>query len=677
MGKYLYIIACLLLGVIACRKSEDYKFSTPLAIDSRIVRVDVPADTTRIIVYADGDWKMEPVAETPWLQLQTNSGHGKGEVLVQVKDNSGQLPRAAKLVVRGGGKTDTIVLQQKGIVPTLTLADKTAQTISNGGTYKTAINTNIPMNLMTITYSYDSTGATNWVSGLQIKDGYLFFKTDTNQLSVIRSVVMRLSYLDALGTTTKDTLLIQQKPGMSFEGAVQKDFAYVKQALANGVINENIYVEGIVVSDKGHPNIAQNLNTPANKHVLDKTENSIAVYVQSLDGTSGLYFRTATPGDNIFNFNDRVKIWLKGTSVQQLQNPARTIISNLDVLHIMKKDVGTTSLLPKEKYMADLTDNDLYTYTKLKDVEISIPSGSFTNINEGYTARMDCYPMNIRDIQGNSMYMLTNLDVPYRRDGKQVPQGSGTIAGILVHEEYDRYGGNIGRYAIRHLKREDIALSDDRNNGFSKVLAEWSRFKNEYANTPTDALNPLTPDIGTGRITQSSKTWLDFTANGITGTTDYNGLLQEPTTNKGAVTNGGWGCKGWWNTVTNTGEYWAMEVSSAGISTPLSMQIEGNTDIGGPRNFVAEWSVNNSTWNSIGSFTFEDVANWSNTLLTQVAGFKVLNFQLPPAASGQNHLYIRLRVANKNVGTTNAATGGTLTTTTSCRLVHVSLKYNK
>ncbi len=677
MRKYLYIIACLLLGIIACRKSEDYKFSTPLAIDSRIVRVDALADTTRIIVYADGDWKMEPVSETPWLQLQTNSGRGKGEVLVQVKDNSGQLPRAAKLVVRGGGKSDTIVLQQKGIVPLLTLTDKTAQTISNGGTYKTAINTNIPLNLMTVACSYDSTGSANWISELQIKDGYLFFKTDTNQLSVMRSMVLRLSYLDALGTTTRDTLLIQQKPGMSFEGAVQKDFAYVKQALNNGIINENIYVEGIVVSDKGHPNIAQNLNNPANKHVLDKTENSIAVYVQSLDGSSGLYFRTKTPGDNIFNFNDRVKIWLKGTSVQQLQNPARTIISNLDVLHIMKKEVGISSLQPKEKYMADLTDNDLYTYTKLKDVEISIPNGSFTNINEGYTARMDCYPMSIRDVQGNSMYMLTNLDVPYRRDGKQVPQGSGSIAGILVHEEYDRYGGNIGRYAIRHLKREDIALNDDRNNGFSKVLAEWSRFKNEYANTPTATQHPLTPDIGTGRMTQSSKTWLDYTANGITGTTDYNGLIQEPATNKGAVTNGGWGCKGWWNTTTNAGEYWEMEVSSAGIVTPISLQIEGNTDIGGPRNFVVEWSVNNSTWTNAGNFTFEDVANWSNTLLTQVAGFKVLNFQLPQAASGQDHLYIRLRVANKNVGTTNAATGGTLTATTSCRLVHVSLKYNK
>ncbi|QJB33476.1 BACON domain-containing protein [Chitinophaga oryzae] len=682
MKKYLFnyytlIAAGILLMVAACRKTEDYRFSTPLAIDARIIRLGAAADTTRFIVYADGDWNLELAAETPWLQLQTTSGHGKSDALVEVTDNSGQLPRAAKLVVKGGGKSDTIVLQQKGLTPALAIMDETAQTIANGGTYKSVINTNVPLDLMTVGYGYDSTGTVNWLSGLQVKDGYLFFKVDTNQLPVARTVMLRLSYLDALGTTTKDSIVIKQQPGMSYEGAVQKDFAYVKQSLANGLVSENIFVEGIVISDKGHPNMAQNLNKPTDKHSLDKTENSIAVYVQSVDGSSGLYFKTKTAGDNIFNFNDRVKIWLKGVTVQQLQNPSRTIVSGIDVHHIMKKDAGTGLLQPREKYMSALTDNDLYTYVKLKDVEISVPSGAFTNINEGYAARMDCYPLNIRDIQGSSMYMLTNLDVLYRRDGRRVPQGSGTVAGIVVHETYDRYGGNIGKYAIRHLKREDIALNEDRANGFSQVLVEWSRFKTEYAATPTETQNPLTPDAGSGRIYQSGKKYLDFTSSGITPTTDYNGLLQEPTTNKGAVSNGGWGCKGWWNAATNAGESWMIEVSTKGISSPLSLQVEGNSDIGGPRNFVAEWSADNAAWNGLGNFTFQDVANWSNTLLTQVAGQKVLNFQLPQAASGQDKLYIRLRVANKTAGTTNAATGGSITATATCRLSHVSLKYNK
>jgi hypothetical protein len=673
-------ILFLLILITACRKEEERRFSTELAVDSRIVRLNAAPDTTRIIVYADGDWKMETAEEADWITVQIASGSGKGDALVAVTDNADKLPRMMKLIVRSKGKTDTIQLQQRGLVPAILINDTTAQSIANGGILKTPITTNVPLDKMEVSYQYDATGQVNWISQLQITDGYLYFKVDTNKTTAERTAFLRLSYLDALGTTVKDSIRVKQYLGISYKDAVAKDFAYVKQTLAAGLVDENIYVEGIVVSDKGHPNIAKNQNSAANKHNLDKTDNAISVYVQSPDGKSGLYFKTKTPGENIFNFNDRVKIWLKGTTLTKLSNPGRAVISGVTVTNIMQKDGQSAALLPREKYMNELTDEDLYTYVKLKDVELSIPFGAFTNINEGYTARMDCYPASIRDIRGNSMYMLTNLDVPYRRDGNAVPQGSGSITGIIVSETYERYGGNIGKYAIRHLKRSDIDLKADRNNGFSKVLVEWSRFKNEYAATPTQTANPLTPDIGEGKITQSAKPAMDFTANGLYTTTDYNGLIQETATVKGAITNGGWGSKNWWNTTTNKGEYWEIAVSTAGLSQPISLQIDGNVDIGGPRNFVVEWSDKNdatAVWSQVSTFTFEDVANFSNTLLTQVAGYKALNFQFPQAASGLANLYIRLRVADKNTGTTTSPTGGTLTAATACRLVHVSIKYNK
>ncbi|WP_295128781.1 DUF5689 domain-containing protein [uncultured Chitinophaga sp.] len=678
MKKLLLAVSAVLLVTAACRKTEYYKFSTDLAIDSRTITIAAPADTTKFIVYADGDWSVEPIDTASWLTLTAKSGSGKGQAVAQLTDNSVNLPRFVRLLVKAGGKTDTVRLQQRGLVPTLAIADVSAQTIANGGTFKTPVNTNVPMEQMVVSYTHRTEGQQNWVSDLRIEKGYLYFKADTNHTAAARTSVLKLTYKDALNVTISDTLAISQLPGIDYEGATARGFDYIKTTLAAGVVNESIYFEGVVVSDKGHPNITQNLNN-TDKHTLSKTENAIAVYIQSADGTKGIYLKTKTPGDNIYNFNDRVKVWLKGTTVQRLSGPDRVIITGVETKHIMAKNAGTTPLLPREKYMSELTDNDLYTYVKLKDVEISIPSGSFTNINEGYAARMDCYPTSIRDIQGNSMYMLTNLDVPYRRDGKLVPQGSGTIAGIIVNEKMDRFGGNIGRYAIRHLSREDIALNADRNAGFSKVLVEWSRFRAEYNSAPTAEANPLTPETGTGRIYHSTRQPLDFTANGNYATTDYNGLLQEPLTVKGAVTNGGWGSKNWWPTpATTTGAYWSIETSTAGITTPISLQLEGNTDIGGPRNFIVEWSGdNNAPFQQVGTFTFEDVANFSNTLLTQLPGYKAVNFQFPQAASGLTNLYIRVRVANKNVGTTTSATGGTLGATTNSRLGHVSIKYNK
>ncbi len=542
-----------------------------------------------------------------------------------------------KLIVRAGNRTDTVSLQQRGLTPQIAIADTTLQSIANGGSLKSVITTNVPLDKMSVSYRFDDPAQEGWLKEATISNGYLFLKADTSKSAAQRTGMLTLSYLDALGSTTRDSVRIRQHPGIDFTGAVLKDFAYVKQSLAAGAIDENIYIEGIVISDKGHPNIAKNNNTATNKHTLDKSENAVAVYIQSMDGASGIYFKTQTPGDNIFSFNDHVKIWLKGATLAKLANPDRVVITGIVAPQVMQKESRTAMLQPREKYIGELTDNDLYTYVKLRDVEISVPSGSFTNINEGYTARMDCYPTHIRDIRGNGMYMLTNLDVPYRRDGEQVPQGSGTIAGVIVSETMDRYGGNIGKYAIRHLRRDDIALQNARENGLSNVLAEWSRYKSEFAATPTATQNPLTPEIGAGRLWQTTKTGLDFTSSGIGAATDYNGLLQETATVKGAVSNGGWSTKNWWNTTANKGEGWMIEVSTAGITTPISLQLEGNSDIGGPRNFTVEWASTNddaANWTSVGTFTFQDVANWSNTLLTQVAGSKVVNFQFRRLRAG-------------------------------------------
>ncbi|WP_341837216.1 DUF5689 domain-containing protein [Chitinophaga pollutisoli] len=684
MKQYLrYILAAGAMASLfaACRKTEDYKFTTELAIDQRIVRLNAAADTTQLIVYAEGPWTIAPIDNAEWVKLQSSSGDGKGSIRAEVTSNEGNLPRAVKLLVKAGSLTDTISLQQRGLVPQVAIADTTVQSISNGGMLKTVIATNVPLEQMSISYRYDAPATENWLSNLTISNGYLLVKADTNRSADARSGVVTLSYLDALGTTTRDSVRIRQHPGISFEGAIQKDFAYIKQLLAAGTIDENIYIEGIVISDKGHPNIARNANSASNKHVIDKTENAVAIYVQSLDGTSGLYLKAKTAGDNIFSFNDHVKIWLKGATLSRISNPDHAIVSGIVAQQVMQKDSRTTPLLPREKYIGDLTDADLYTYLKLREVEISVPFGAFTNINEGYVARTDCYPTHIRDIHGDGLYMLTNLDVPYRRNGERVPQGSGTITGILVHEKHDRYGGNIGKYAIRHLSRENIALQDARENGFSNVLVEWSRFRNEYAATPTASLNPLTPETGAGRIWQTTKTGLDFTGGtGIGAATDYNGLLQEPSTVKGAISNGGWSTKNWWNATANRGESWMIEVSTAGISQPVSLQLEGNSDIGGPRNFIVEWASSNDAdtdWNSVGTFTLQDVTNWSNTLLTQVPGFKVVNFQFPQAASGLQQLYIRVRVANKTAGNTTNPSGASIGANVLSRLAHVSVKYNK
>ncbi|MCC8424580.1 BACON domain-containing protein [Mucilaginibacter sp. UR6-11] len=675
--RYLLFFSLLLSVVISCKK-EPTSFSTDLAVDRRIVRVADSAANTHILVYADGNWTASLQNSPDWVKLDKTSARGKGEIIATVKSNAGNLPRAANILISANNKTDTISLQQRGLVPVINITDATANGIANGGVMKTGIVTNIPFNLMQHTEVYGATGGTNWITNVAINGTNLNFTLGQNPLAQTRQAVLKLSYLDALGTLNQDSVIVTQNPKGGYDNAVAKDFDYVK-TLPAGVVTQDIYIEGVIISDKGNPNMGQNANSATNKHVVDKTENSITSYIQSLDGRSGFRIRAKTGGDNIYGRNEVVKIWLKGVNLIKETNPSRTTIDQVPSINVMSK-VAAAPVQPRDIYMKDLTDNDTYTYVKLKDVEISIPNGSFFNINEGYIARTDEYPLNIRDINGDSMYMLTNIDVPYRRDGNPVPQGSGTIAGILVHEDLPRYGGNIGKFAIRHITRDDIALQSDRNAGFSNVLVEWSRFKTENVTGATAAKNPLTPDTGTGTLTQSQKGALDFTSSGIFVGGDYNGLLIESTTVKGVIANGAWGANTWWNDAKNIGASWNIKTSTTGITKPISLQIEGASNIGGPTNFITEWSTTGTDvgpWNLVAEYTMQDITDFTNTLLTQVPGHKVVNVQFPLAASGLPNLYIRLRVKNKTVGTTTSPAAGTLTAAGVSRLGHVSIKYNK
>ena len=670
----------ILMTIWGCKKQELVSFNTDLALNARIVKIADSAATTRIQVYADETWEVSAKAND-WLKLDKTTGAGKSDFLATVTSNKDKLPRAVEIYVKAKGKTDTVIIQQRGLTPTVNIVDANMNAVAGAGKMKTVLTTNVPFDLIKKELVYKTTGQSNWVGDLSFDGTYMFINVLASTTPQSREAMLRLSYLDAMGTTVKDSILITQSPVGEYQNALLKDFAYVK-SLGAGVVAEDIYIEGIVSVDKGNPNTALNANSATNKHVIDKTENGITVYIQSLDGKSGLRLRTKTAGDHIFGKNEKVKLWLKNTTITKTATPATTTISNVPSLNVMEKIDSPTPLVARELYMKDLVDNDIYTFVKLKDVELSVSAGTMYNINEGYVARTDCYPANIRDINGNSMYMLTNSDVPYRRPGTQAPQGSGTISGVVVYETIARFGGNIGKYAIRHTSKDDIQLRNERNQGFSNVLVEWDRFRSELQTGATLASNPLTPSIGTGKMSHSEFADLNYTAAaGIYGSVEYNGFIAASGVGKDQVTNGAFATRGWWNDSKNRGGALMLQVSTVGITNPLSLQVVGYVLTGAPTNYVIEWSTSNNmdtgTWNPVSEFTFQDVANWTSTLLTQSPGGKTMNFNLPVATLGLNNLYIRIKAKSKAAGSATSATGGVYLPASAAYFGHISLKYNK
>jgi hypothetical protein len=129
--------------------------------------------------------------------------------------------------------------------------------------------------------------------------------------------------------------------------------------------------------------------------------------------------------------------------------------------------------------------------------------------------------------------MYTNTVCTYRYDGERLPQGSGKLSGVIVHERFSRFEwengkdlldmeifeslGNIGTYQIRHQTKSDITdgMAMDYKDSFSELLLEY-----RYWN-PDSQNGVLKPSYGTnGWFTHTYQEKytgdgaLDFTAEG-------------------------------------------------------------------------------------------------------------------------------------------------------------------
>ncbi|MBZ4192261.1 BACON domain-containing protein [Niabella beijingensis] len=208
MNRSISLFAFVTLLIAGCKK-EDTVFNTDLALDSRFIILNAPADTTKIVVYADGNWTMENRDNASWITVQNGAGKGTGYAIISVPDNASDYPRAATLLFMSGSKTDTLKLGQRGvIVPALAITATSVAAPGMGGAVETAINTKFPLSAIGVTYGYSA--GDSWISGLQIADGKMSFNVAANETAEARSGKIYLSYTDILGTNLSDSLTVNQ-----------------------------------------------------------------------------------------------------------------------------------------------------------------------------------------------------------------------------------------------------------------------------------------------------------------------------------------------------------------------------------------------------------------------------------------------------------------------------------
>ena len=283
-------------------------------------------------------------------------------------------------------------------------------------------------------------------------------------------------------------------------GVRADDFAALRAEAAGRTVRlaPGTQLEALVVSDYRSQNMELNPNVSWDK--VDLGENLRTAYVESPDGRYGFRLRFAGIYENRLERGDRVRLDLGGCSLTGETDPERYTVDGLCAANVEVLERGV-ALPAKERCIADLKDEDLYTYVTLAGTEFLSKQGCYANVFESCvqrsrlnafdqpSRRTDGWASLLKDADNGSIYMLVNTKCAWRRDGRGVPHGVGAVSGVLVHTPMRRYGGDMGRYAIRPLDERDIAIPRDTASSYvDSDTRDWFRFDNRGRMSGAEAI---------------------------------------------------------------------------------------------------------------------------------------------------------------------------------------------
>lgn len=385
---------------------------------------------------------------------------------------------------------DSFTVTQSADEARITLADDVAPI--EGGRRAVAFSTNLGALLaeMKVEVTYADPAVADFISDVELGAGELTYAITANEGVEKRYATITVSCADLAGGVVSASSNITQRVTAQPREVSSADLRALFTAEDKSYASDEDHIDYLlcrVIGDAGNPNMDQNLNTGPNSITTD--ENDCTNYVQSLDGRYGFRLKFAAPADNVCLRGEQVKILLDGVTLSRESDPMRYTLRGLKAGNI-EKAAEASALEPKARTIATLTDDDIYTYCALSGLEFSVKEGAYTNVRE-YDAIGNPCNANLSfaggtqaqkakdgaanllyDGDNDAIYMLVNMNCGWRRTGRSVPQGVGTVSGIVVHTPMERWGGNVGRYSIRPFDEADIDIPRAAASAYA-TLVEW------------------------------------------------------------------------------------------------------------------------------------------------------------------------------------------------------------
>ncbi|MBQ2703617.1 MAG: hypothetical protein IJF63_07160 [Alistipes sp.] len=516
----------------ACVAEETTPFTgSELGALQKVYEVESVADALHVDVYSNNTYTISLLNNADWVTFPSTSSGDKGFDVSYNENTETHRQAILRLAIDKYNHADTVYIRQRGLAAQYLKMANSGIVVSGNeaGESTTEIDTNVDFDQIEVAAVNLSEGD-EWISDLRVEEQagkvqLVFGYAANGSATDLRKARITMSYINGWNVRESYEVIVTQRTSANTLGQV-KSFADVRaMAEASGVeIDEDIIIEGIVVSNPESGNAGDNTqNSPA---TIDYSVCERTVYLESVDGEYGFMLKTVTKDDNIFSFGDKVSLSLRGVKLFRSTpilskmlgetTPDYYWMENIEASMIVSHVAGA-AVPVKAMSISELTDEDIFTYVQLQECEITMRKGPMTPINEGYANatganRTAKFPILVHDKNGDALYVYTNTTCPYRRDGKRLPYGAGTMSGVIVHELYTRFEyadndtgdedtyGNIGRYQIRHQSYADFGMKQDVDEAFSTTLAEWAYVTDEY-------LRPCTATHGIDKSARMEHTY--------------------------------------------------------------------------------------------------------------------------------------------------------------------------
>lgn len=682
MRNFRYIItlvsACALLLGWSCSKSSS--------LDLDDIVIEIKGSQTEISYdYIGGkntfemytnlpEWKLQPEYEEDWQWVQAFPKEGVGDARFSIKvfQNERANPRSCDMhIVSRGVKVATISLYQTGAEPSLQLKYSSPEKIvsSIASSFKIKVTANLDWDAVI-------PAGVSWLSVKEKSDEWVVFETEDNGEPMDRTTVVSF---EAIGTKLHRSLKITQtKQSESFKTARLVSIAELKQLLGTeeGTIQDNVYIEAYVVSDKANGNF-----NPSQAVLMDESG-------------AGLCLEFDDEDSNDYELGTKLTVHMMGlTSAKEAVSGAPRFI-DVNTSVVMKSE-ESAGIAPIEIDDVSLIGDYEYSLVTLKNMEFVVPWGTYFNMVEDYASGPEnyyfsgatCYHIDspdyamsamlqrlnefryeyvqpMRDLSGNIIELYTYYTFTGRHV-RMIPDGSGDITGVVFRREK----GSALKWNIHMRKAEDDRISDDPTTRHSRTvmqLGPWIEYKN--------GLNKVLASVGTGQLRESA------TPDAVKPSNTAGNAFMFFTTGcarcKPAVlVNGAWspiysgrdaevsyqciGAQDWWDNNYNRiedaeGVAWLIQASTVGATGQLSLDFTCSGSSSGPVYFVAEWSTDENAklgeWHQFAEYY---VANYTATYT-----LKAYTIDLPKECNDRSDLIIRLRNNGTQTTKCNSSTIG-------------------